>query len=170
MVRQQLQPLGVAPRSEILERADADVARGHTRQDSAGQHRLASYRLSGRDCGQRPGGGHAQRGHGLADDVLTQHRAECSAAVAIAGEGRPSGTLELDVAPRAGRPDDLAKQDGTAIAELWHEMAELVPCIGECDWRRTLRDVVAGKDLHALAARQFVGIETKTLSQLGVHT
>ena len=169
MVRQQPQRLGIAPRGEILERADTDVARGHTRQDRARQHRLASHRLSGRNRGQRPGGGHAQRRHGLADNVFTQHRAERGTAVAIAGVGRPPGTLELDVTPHAVRRDDLAKQDGTTVAEPRHEVAELVAGVGECDRRRTVRNAVAGKDLDTLTSRQFRGIEPKAIGQPGIY-
>ena len=36
--------LGVAARGEILEGADADVARGHAGQHGAGQHGLAHHR------------------------------------------------------------------------------------------------------------------------------
>ena len=169
MVRQQPQRLGIAPRGEILERADADVARGHARQDGAGQHRLASHRLSGRHRGQRPRGRHAQRRHGLADDVFAQHRAERGAAVAVAREGRPPGALELDVAPRAVPPHHLAEQDGAPVAELRHEVAELVPGIGERDRRRALGHAVAGQDLDALGAGQFLGIEPEALGQPGIH-
>jgi hypothetical protein len=66
-----------------------------------------------------------------------------SAAVAIAGEGRPPGTLKLDVPPLAVRPDDFAKQHGASIAELPYEVPELMPSVGECDRRRPIRDPIA---------------------------
>ena len=53
----------------------------------------------------------------------------------------------------------LAEQDGAPIAKLRHEVAELVPGIGERDRRRTLGHAVAGQDLHAIGAGQHVGIE-----------
>ena len=47
---------------------------------------------------------HAQRRHGLADDVLAKDRAERGSAVAAAGEGGSAGTLELDVVAYAVAP------------------------------------------------------------------
>ena len=60
----------VAPRGEVLERADADVAGGHAGQDGTGQGSLAEHRLAGGHRGEGSGGGHSQRCHSLADDVF----------------------------------------------------------------------------------------------------
>jgi hypothetical protein len=48
--------------------------------------------------------------HGLADDVLAQHRADSSEAVPAAGERGTPGALEMDVAEAAVCVDELAEQ------------------------------------------------------------
>jgi hypothetical protein len=93
---------------------------------------------------------------------------ERGAAVAAAGEGRRPGALELDVAPDAVPPHHLAEQDGAPVAELGHEVAELVPGVGERDRLRAFGHAVAGKDLHAFGAGQFGGIEPEEFGQAGV--
>ena len=106
---------------------------GDARQHRARQHGLAHHRLAGGDRRERARGRNAQRRHRLADDVFAQHRAQRRAAVAAARERRGARALELDVAPHARAIDHLAQQDGAAIAELRHEVAELVAGIGERD-------------------------------------
>ena len=116
VVRQQPHRLEVAPRGEVLEGADADVAGGDARQHGAGQRRLADDLFAGRHRGQRAGRRDAERGHGLAHDVLAQHRSERGAAVAAARKGRRPGALELDVAAYAVAIHHLAEQNGAAVA------------------------------------------------------
>jgi hypothetical protein len=53
------------------------------------------------------------------------------AAIAAAREGRRARAFQLDVATDAVAVDDLAQQDGAAIAQLRRETAELVAGIGE---------------------------------------
>jgi hypothetical protein len=86
--------------------------------------------------------------HGLADDVLAEHRPEGGAAVAAAGEPRPPGPLELDIDEPAGRRPVLAQQDRAAVAEHG-EAAVLVPGI-------RLRDR-PGADRQGLAREQSRG-------------
>ena len=105
--------------------------------------------------------GNAERGHRLADDVFAQHRPERGAAVAAARERRRAGPLELDVAADAVGVDDLAEQDGAAVAELRHEMAELVAGIGHRDRIGAVGNPLAGQDLGALGALEQVGIEAE---------
>ncbi len=69
--------------------------------------------------------------------------------------------LELDVAADAVLVDHLAQQDGAAIAELRHEMAELVAGIGHRDRVGAVGDAFSGKDLGALRGRQQVRIEAE---------
>ena len=95
--------LRVAAGGEVLEGADADMACGHARQHGAGLGLLAIDRLAGGHRHQGAGRRDAEGGHGLADDVLAQHRAERGAAVAAARERRPPGPLEVDVAADAVR-------------------------------------------------------------------
>ena len=55
--------------------------------------------------------------------------------------------------------DDLAEQDGAAVAELGHEMAELVPGIGHRDRVGAIRQALSGKDFRPFRGLQQVGIE-----------
>jgi hypothetical protein len=143
------------------------ATRVRTAPGSAVPRRTAS---PGRHRGQRAGRRHAERGHGLADEVLAEHRAQRGAAVAAAaGEGRASGALELDVAPRPVPPHHLAEQDGAPVAEPRHEVAELVPGVGERHRLRAPGHAVAGQDLDALGAGQLVGVEPEALGQVGVQ-
>ena len=75
------------------------------------------------------------------------------------------GALELDVAADAVRVDDFAEQDGAAVAELRHEMPELVAGIGHRDRVGALGDALAGEDLGAFRAREQVRIEPELDSQ-----
>ena len=161
MVGELPHPVGVAARGKKLEGADADVARGDAGEYGARQNRLAHHVLAGHDGGERARRGDAEREHRLADDVFPQHGAECGAAVAPAGERRPAGPLELDIAADAVRVDDFAEQDGAAIAELRHEMTELVAGIGHRDRVGTVRNAFAGEDFGALRARKQLGVETE---------
>ena len=140
------QRLAVVARGEELERADAEVARGHAREDRAGQRLLADDELAGRRDGERARGGDAERRHRLADEVLAQHRAERGASVAAARERRASGALELDVASPPVGADDLAEQDRPPVAELRDEPAELMAGVRERERLRACRDLVADEN------------------------
>ena len=153
--------LGIAARGKILEGADADMARGDAGQHRARQRRLAQHALAGHDRGERPRGRNAQRRHRLADDVFAQHRTERGAAVAAARERRRARALELDVAADAVGVDHLAEQDGAAVAELRHEMAELVAGIGHRDRLGAVGHPVAGEDLGALGAIEQLRVEAE---------
>ena len=155
------QRLDVAARGEELEGADADVARRHARQHRAGQRRLAHHRLAGRHGRQRPGRGNAERRHRLADDVFAQHRTQRRPPVAAPRERCRPRAFELDVATDSVRAHDLAQQDGAAIAQLRHEVAELVAGIGQRDRLGTRRDAITCQDGHTLRRRQRFGIEAE---------
>ena len=101
------------------------------------------------DGGEGARGGHAERGHGFADDVLAQDGAEGGAAVAAARERRGAGALELDVVARAVAGDDFAEQVGAAVAELGDEVAELVAGVGLGERLGACGDAVAGEDFDA---------------------
>ena len=151
--------VGIAARGKELEGADADVARRDARQHRAGQRRLAHHDLAGHDRGERSRGRNAERGHRLADDVFAQHRTERGAAIAAARKRRRARALELDVAADAVGVDDFAEQDGAAVAELRHEMAELVAGIGHRDRVGAVGQPFAGEDFGAFRARQQLRIE-----------
>ena len=128
---QPLQRVGVAAGGEVLEgapRGCARAPRASAPRRAAGRSRsTASPVAAGR---QRARGGHAERGHGLGDDVLAQDGAHPGAPVAHAREGRGARPLELHVpAPPVGA-HDLAQQVRAPVAELRRPAAELVPGIG----------------------------------------
>ena len=116
---------------EVLEGADADVAGGDAGEDGAGLDRVADDGLPGGDGGEGAGGGHAERVHGLADEVLAQDGAEGGAAVSAAGERGGAGALQLDIVALDVADEDLAEQVGAAVAEGGDEVAELVAGVGD---------------------------------------
>ena len=161
MIGQPPHALGVAACREILEGADADMARCNAGEHGAGQRRLAHHAFAGDHGGERARGGNAERRHRLADDVFAQYRAERRTAVAAARKRRRARPLELDVAADAVGVDHLAEQDGAAVAELRHEMSELVAGIGHRDRIRPVGDALAGQDLGPFRAAEQVRIEAK---------
>ena len=138
--------VGVAACGEELEGADADMACGHAGEHGAGQHGLAHHVLARGHGGQRAGGRDAQGKHRLADDVFAQDRPERGAAVAPARERRWARSLELDVASDAVSVDDLAEQDGPAVAKLGDELPELVAGIGHRDRIGAVGEALSGED------------------------
>ena len=81
-----------------------------------------------------------QRVHGLADDVLAQHRPERGQPVTAPRERRPPGTLEMEIVHPAGGVDELAEQQRAAVTEPGDEPAELVTCVGLRSGRRIVGD------------------------------
>ena len=161
VVCEQPQRVGVAACREELEGADADMARRDAGQHGTGQEGLADHRFAGRHRRQRARGRDAQRFHRLADDVFAQHGPKSGTAIAAARERRRPRALELDVATATLRVDDLAQQDGAAVAELRREVAELVAGIGERNRLRARRDAVAGEDRRPGRGRQEAGVEAE---------
>ena len=86
---------------------------------------------------------------------------ERGAAVAAARERRRARSLELDVAADAVPVDDLAEQDGAAVAELGHEMAELVAGIGHRDRVGAVGQALSGEDFGPFRAIQHIGIKAE---------
>ena len=169
VIGQQPHRVRVAAGGVVLKGADADMARRHAGQDGAGERGFARHDLAGHDRGQGARGRYAQGGHGFADEVFAQHGAQGGAAIAAAGEGSAAGALELDVESRAVRRHDFPQQDRAPIAQLGHEMAELVARVGERDRRRALRHAVAGQDRHTFRAGEGRGVEPQPLRQRRVH-
>ena len=117
--------------------------------------------FAGDGRGERSRGRNAQRRHRLADDIFAQDRPKRSPAIAAAGKWRRSGALELDVAADAIDIDDFAEQDGAAVAELRHEMTELMTGIGHGDRLSPIGDAFSGEDFGTLGGIQPVGVEPK---------
>src|SRR5262249_14773739 len=122
-------------------------------------HLLAYDGFARRHDREGPGGGDAERRHGLAHDVLPEHGAERRASVSTARERSAPCTLQLEIAALAVLPDDLAEQDGAAVTELGHEVSELMAGVSERDRRRAFGQRVAGEQLCALGRCEDLGIE-----------
>ena len=101
--------LAITARGEVLERADANVARGHPRQYGARDHSLAANTLTRRDGGERACSRNAERVHRLAHQVLPQNRSKRRPAVAVSGEWSTPRALQLYVAARPGAASHFAK-------------------------------------------------------------
>jgi hypothetical protein len=78
------QRFAISARSEKLERAHPDVARGHARQDCAGKGLFPEDRLAGHHRGERARRRNAQRSHRFTHDVLAQDRSERRTTIALA--------------------------------------------------------------------------------------
>ena len=143
------QPLRVAARGEVLEGADAQVARGHAGEHRAGQRRsrrtvspvatTASARVVGMPSAC------------IASPISTSRSIGPTAAL-------PSPPRENGVRPEPlkamsrRRPcavDHLAEQQRAAVAELRREAAELVPGVGLRDRLGALGQRVAGEQAAA---------------------
>src|SRR5580692_11503141 len=61
----------------------------------------------------------------------------------------PSAALPSPRRENGVGPHHLPQQVGAAVAELRHEVPELVPGIGDCQRLGPLGHAVAGQDLHA---------------------
>ena len=114
---------------------------------------------------QRARGGNPQGRHGLADNVFADHRPERCAPVAAAGKPCRSGSFELDIIAPAVGTEDFAEQHRPAVAELGHEVSELMPGIGLRYGLRPRRDGISGKNCDAFLAAQIGRVDAKALRQ-----
>src|SRR5262249_20316749 len=146
---------------KILEGAHADMAGGNAGQDRARQDGLAHHAFAGDDSGKRSRGRNAQSSHRLAHNILAKYGSERGAAVAAARKWRRPGAVELDAAPDAVLSDHFARQDRAAIAELGHELPELVASIGHRDRVGARRQRFTRKYLGALGAFEQIRIEAQ---------
>ena len=126
--------LDVVACAKVLKRSNANVTCRHAGEHSARQEPFRTHdcfrRCHGRERSSR---GHAERGHGFADDVFADHRAESGLAIAAAREWRAPGALQLQIVTCAISVDDFTEQEGTAVAELRHESTELMAGVGLCN-------------------------------------
>ena len=160
VIGQRTQRVKIAARGMDLKGAHADMARGHTGQDRAGQGAFAIDRLAGGDGGKGACGGHAHRLHRFADHIFAQHRAQPGPAIPIAGIGRGAGAFQLDVIPALCRLN-LAQQDRAAIAQLRVPVAELVACVELCQRGRAVGDGVSGKGRKGRVAGEPLGVDAQ---------
>ena len=151
VIGEQSQGIGVVACQKILERPDANVTCRNAGEHRAEERSFLAHDLFARGHrGECPGRGNPKRGHGFADDVLAEHRAERRFAIAAAREVRAPGALQLQVVPCAVGVDDLAEQDGAAVAELGRESTELVASVGLCNRLGALGNRIARKRRDAL--------------------
>ena len=83
VVRERAYTIDVPARREVLESADADMASCDAGQHGPRKWSLARYRLTCRHDGKGACRRDAKGRHRFTNDVFTQHRTECSAAVAL---------------------------------------------------------------------------------------
>ena len=87
----------------------------HAGQHGTGERALTEDPLAGRDHGERARGGDAKCMHGLADEVLAQHRSQGGPAIATAREGGEACALELEVAQNTVASCEFSEQDGAPV-------------------------------------------------------
>jgi hypothetical protein len=148
-------------RPGVLEAAHPEVAAGHSGEHGSRQHGLATHRASGRHDCQGAGGGYAERVHRLADDVLAQHRSDGGQAVAPSRERSAPGTLQVQISQPAVGVDDLAEEEGAAVAESRCVAAELVTGVGLRHRGGAVGDEVADQQAQALGGLQRVAVQTE---------
>ena len=133
------QQVPVAGRGGVLERAHAQMARCYPGEYRARQRPFPEHLLARGDHRERPRGGDAEAVHGLADDILAQHRPYHGLAVGAPGERGAPGPLDMEVAAAPLCIDHLAEQQRAAIPEARRVAAELVAGVGLGDRRDPLR-------------------------------
>ena len=77
----------------------------------------------------------------------------------VARIGRDAGALELHIPELSGAVAYLAEQDRAPVAELRHEVAELVSGIEHGQRIGTRQQAVAGEVLGEIGARNFRAVE-----------
>ena len=144
-----------------LKGAHPQVAGRDTGEHGARQRLLAVDGHSGSDHRQRPGGGHPQRVHGLADQVLAEHRPDCRQSVATTGERSTAGALEVEVAPVR----ELPHQQGPPVAQSRGVAAELVSRVRLRDRGGAGGDVGAGQQAEALTFPEVGRVDPQLVGQ-----
>jgi hypothetical protein len=99
--------------------------------------------------------------HGFAEDVFAEDGAEGGFAVAAAGEGSAAGAFELDITALAVKIDDFAEEEGAAVTELGHEVAELVAGVGLGEGLGAVGKGVAGEEGGVIGVVEGFGVETE---------
>jgi hypothetical protein len=95
--------------------------------------------------------------HGLADDVLAQHRSDRGQAVAAARERCTPGALEVEVADVAVGVDELSEQQCAAVTKARNKTAELVPGVALRHRRGAGGNQVADQQAHTGRLRSQPG-------------
>ena len=153
--------LAIVSRAKVLERADPDMAGGNSGQHRAWQRCLAKDRLSRRHGSERPRRRHTEGRHCFRNDVFAQNGSEPRAAVPHSRIRRSARTLELDVEASPVGRDNLAEQDGAAVAELRRPAAELMAGIDLGQGVGPFGHFVAGQDRDAFRCCQLSRVNSQ---------
>ena len=103
--------------------------------------------------------------HGLADQVLPQHRANRSAAISgTAGKRGASAALEVDI-PQTLGGFYLAQENGSAVTEPRIELPELMARVALGDRMSGLRELLTHEEAQAILTAQPRGIHTELLCE-----
>ena len=144
VVRQLFQRITMILRREVLESSHPDMTRGDTRQHPARLHRLAIDCFSRTDSGQGACRRNTESVHCLAEQILAHYGTERRLPVSAARIGRLAGSLELNIVlPVVDRADHLAEQRSSPVAELRHEIAELVAGVSQGNGLATRQGLTA---------------------------
>ncbi len=145
----------------VLEAAHAQMAARDPGEHGTWQQGLAAHQAPRRHDRQGAGRRDPECVHGRADDVLAQHRADRSQAVAAARERRAPGALEVEVAKMTIGVDDLTQQKCAPVAQTRGEPPELVPGVGLRHRSGTAGDEVADQQAQTIGAAQRGRIEAE---------
>ena len=169
VVGEKTKALQVSPGRKELKRSDPDMACGYSGENGPRKFGFPGHGFSGHDGGERSCGRDAQRGHRLAHNVFAQHWSQRCPAIAASGKRSGPRALELDIAPDAVPVDNLAKQDGTTVAELRHKMSKLVSGVSQGNRLRRIRDPLPRQHLESLGTDKPFRIEPKVDRELCVQ-
>ena len=129
VVREAPQEHGITIGRCVLERPDAQMARGNSGEHRAGQHGAPLDLLAGRHHGQRPRGADAERVHRLAHQVLAQHWAHGCLAVTTPRERCCAEPFKC----KSRRPPDTSNTSPSSSARpsprRGEKTTELVACV-----------------------------------------
>ena len=160
----------VARRGRVLEAAHAQMTGRDPCQHRPRQHRLAAHRAPCRRDSERSRRRYAQGVHGLADDVLPEHRADRSEPIPTTGERRAARAFEMDVMQETVRVDDFAEQEGPPVAQARRVPAELMPGIRLRNGFRPGRNQVAGQEPRPSAPRRNTGSRPSSVANGSLRT
>ena len=154
---------------EHLERAEAHMRGRQARHHGGGFDALAIHLLVAADDAQRAPGGDAQAVHGFRTQVFADAGAQHGAAVAAARIGRDAGALELHIPELSGAVAYLAQQDRAPVAQLRHEVAELVSGVEHGQRIAARQQAVADEVLGEIGARCFCAVEIDQARGVGIE-
>ena len=144
------EPITLSCHCKVLNTSKAQVAFGNAHHDCAGLYIISKHSITGSDGCQRSSGGHAQMMHGLRNQILPDNGPHGRLAIASAGVGCLSRTLELDVIVLCRTHRPLAEQDGSPIPQLGIVLTKLMASVNRCSWACAFQCALPCKDGQCL--------------------